>query len=438
MERILGKIRNDANLKDLVRHSGLLYISGLFSLGFMFAQQMTTASLLGATDFGRLAVVLSTGLTVATLLDFRTWEIGSKLLTEALQSQQHRETVRIITWLYLVDFFAGLIGVALLFVLAEFVAISLLHDPELVWLIRLYALSVPFRLLGGGIVGALPRYFNHFDWLAIKAVIYAVVRLVLMTGAALLGFGFTGVVIAALLSEIVHVGMLLIMARAIWWNRLRQSAIFDLGKPTNFDEGRRMLPRFWINSTLIGLHLNLFIPIAALLTTPAQIGVFSVGVAVMELIDRAIQPLWVVFTPKIIMLYRPSTLPDFRKYLRQAAGVSGVVVISLTLMLIIAAPFVLPVLLRGSEYEGVVIVTIILAAANGVYMGLMWTRPAIITTGLISWHNVLTFALLILSLVVLVSFVPSNGAVGAAVAKAVFLALSGIGSLLLLRSRVQL
>lgn len=438
MQNILIRIRRDTNLQDLLRHSGILYLSGLIAITLTFIQQITTARLLGSFDYGRFAIVLSSGLMITVLLDFRTWEVGSKLLAQPLEAQKHIEAVRVISWLWVLEISAGVIGAVIMLILAEPVALYLLHSPDLTWLIRLYAISIPFRIMTTGILGVVPRFFNRFDWLAVKAVAYAGIRLILISGAALLGLGLAGVVVAALLSEILHMMMLIVMGLGIWRRNMSDAPVFDLRKPANFQQGVRMLPVFWINSTLLGIHLHLFIPLAALLTNPTQIGIFRVGLDIMELLDKAIQPLWVVFTPKIIMLYTPQKLNEFRRYLRQCAAITNTITILLMAIMVVASPFVLPHLLSGQDYNGVVPVTIILTVANAVYIALLWTRPAIITTGLMSRHNVLTFALLILSLVVLVSFVPSNGAVGAAVAKAVFLALSGIGSLLLLRSRVQL
>ena len=437
MKNILTHIRNDTNLKDLLKHSGILYISGLLAIGLTFIQQITTAVLLGSSDYGRLAIVLSSTLMVTVLLDFRTWEIGSKLLIQPLQKKVYPETIRVISWLFILEVVAGLLGVVVMILLAEAVAVHLLLNPDLTLLIRLYAISIPFRIVTTGILGVVPRFFNQFDWLAVKAVSYAGIRLVLMSGAALLGYGLIGVVIAALISEIFHFIMLVIISLRIWQRNMVRTRFFDLSKPSNFAEGVQMLPRFWINSTLMGIHLHLFIPVAALLTTPAQIGIFRVGLDVMELLDKAIQPLWVVFTPKIIMLYNADKLFDFRRYLRQCAVITNAVTIPLMTVILLGSPIVFTRLLSESDFGGVVAVTAVLTITNAVYIGLLWTRPAIITTGLISQHNLLTFVVLLLSLGALVWLVPATGAVGAALAKGIFLVLSGIGSLLLLRSKIQ-
>lgn len=436
-QNLLARIRRDNNLKDLIRHSGMLYVSGVLAIALTFLQQMTTAALLGSSDYGRLAIVLSSSLLVTVVLDFRTWEAGSKLLAQPLHTQAHTETVRIISWLFLLEIAAGMVGMLIMIGLAELISVQMLASADLVWLLRLYALSIPFRIITTGIWGVVPRFFNRFDWLAVKAVIYAGLRLILMSGAAFLGLGLGGVVIAALISEVLHFIILLIMGFYIWRRNLPGTKFLDLSRPAGFSEGLRMLPAFWLNSTLLGIHLHLFIPAAALLTTPAQIGILRVGMDVMELLDRAIQPLWVVFTPKIIMLYVPEKMAEFRRYLRQSALMTNLITLPLMCALLLAVWFLLPRALEGQNYNGVVEVTIILVIANAVYIGLLWTRPAIITAGLIAWQNLLTLLLVIVSMSMLLWLAPDGGATGAAMAKGVFMVLSGISSFLLLRSRVQ-
>ncbi|MDL1886051.1 hypothetical protein FBR01_20745 [Anaerolineae bacterium CFX8] len=438
LQSILTRIRHDAQLTNLFKNSGLLYASGIFSIILTFVQQITTANALGAANYGRFAIVLSSGFLATVIVDFRTWELGAKLLAAPMAQHNHQESIRIITWLNTVELVAGLIGALSIFLLAEPIARYLLQAPEISWLIRLYALSIPFRVVVMGILSVLPRLFDHFNWVAMKSVGYALARLVFISGAAWLGLGLVGVVIAAILVEVLHLGVMIVMAFTIRKRYLPGTPVFDFTRPRQFAEARTMLGAFWLNSTLLGIHIYAFIPLMALFTTPAQVGLFRSSMDIAELIDRAVQPLLLVIWPKIITLYAPDQLQIFRHYVRQAAVLLNLIALPLSLAIIIASSTLLPHLLTNEGFADIAAVTTVLVVGYGIYIGQFWTRPVIITTGLLSTQNWLTFGLLIVSFGLLVWLTPLYGALGSAAARAVFFLLSGFSSFLLLQSRLPM
>lgn len=425
-------------MKELLVNSGLLYASGFFSILLTFIQQITTANRLGPTDYGRFAIVLSSSFLVTVIMDFRTWELGAKLLAVPIEQQQHQESVRIISWLNLIELLSGVVGGLLVFALAHPIAVYLLQAPDVDWLVRLYALSIPFRVITMGILGVIPRLFDHFDWLAAKSVAYAFLRLILISGAAWLGFGLPGVVMAAVITEVAHLVMLIVMALVIKRQHLPHTPLIDLIRPQQFSEARKMIGAFWLNSTLLGIHIYAFIPAMALFTTPTQIGLFRSGMDIAELIDRAVQPLLLVIWPKIITLYAPEHPGAFRRYLLQAAGLMNLVCLPLMVGIMLGIPLLLPHILSNEGFKGVVPVAVALTFGYGIYLSQFWTRPAIITTGLIGFQNWHTFALLIVSLALLIWLTPQQGAFGGALARMSFLVLSSLSSILLLQSKVPL
>ena len=434
IQQALAKIRADSSLSMLLKQSGILYMAGLFSLALSFAQQISTARILGADDYGRLAVVISSGMLVMLLVDFRTWEVATKFMARPIADQQHPETVRVMSWLLLIEAVTGMLGALGTAALAGVIAVHLLQAPDLDELVRVYALSIPFRVLSAGVIGILPRLYNRFDWVALKSVIYAVIRLVLMTGAALLGFGLTGVVVAAALSEIINMGILLLMTVAIRRRHLKNTRIWDFQPPQQFLSLRRLLGDMWIVSTLAGFHFQTFIPLMALLTIPAQVGLFRTGMDIAELIEKTVQPMTIVFSPQIIALHEQERRAEFRRYLKQVA----VLMLGLTLLLgvglLLAAHFVLPIILPDADYARLPDIVMILVIGLGIHTALQWwIRPAMVAFGRVGWLNLNMAGLIVLSFPALVLLVPVWGAAGGAVVKAAFMGLYALVSLVLLR-----
>lgn len=428
--RLPARIRQDANLKDLLRNSGILYAAGMISLALTFVQQVSTANWLGSEDYGRLAIVLSSGLLVMLVIDFRTWEIGTKLLTNNTDDASSEETVRVTSWLAGIEIVSGVLSVLVMILLSSLIAEHLLKVPHLQDLIAIYALAIPFRILSSGVLSVFPRIYGRFDWLAWKSIAYSLIRLFLMSGAAMLGTGLPGVVLGAIIGEIFNFGLLTVIALRLY--RPRVPRLYDFTRPAQFGEGRRMMGEVWISSSLAGLHYQTFIPVMALLTTPAQVGLFRSGLDVVELLERIIQPLSIVFTPKIIALYHSGDHPSFLRYLKQCAALLTSMVLPIVIGVMIFGPILLPLILQSEGFQDVAIITNILMMGTGIHTVLQWwLRPAAIATRTVYEQNNAQLTLIILSLAIMALTVPAYGALAGAWVKAGFLTLFSVMSLLL-------
>ena len=430
---LLSRLQSDTSLKELIRDSGILYIAGILTIGLTFVQQITTANLLGSGDYGRLATILSSGALIMLILDVRTWELGTKLLARPILEQSYVEITRVVTWLIMVEIVLGIIGTLVLLVLARPIAAHLLKEPEFESLIRQYAISIPFRMFSLGVSVALLRLYDMFVWIAAKSIAYAVLRLVLMTGAALIGLGLAGVLAAVIIGEIMNMLTLLWMTLLIRRRKMPGVPLFDLRKPQQFASGFKIMGQLWITATLGGLHQHTFVPILALLTSPEQVGLFRVSTDIAELIDRLTAPLSIVIFPKVITSYERDPSETFMRFTKQLMWLLASLTLPMTLGIIIIGPLIFPHLLP--DYKGVAIVAAILAIGYGINATFIWVRPAIVSLGLLREQNVLAVLLIGFSMFLLFIFVEDYGAVAGAISRGVFLSVYTLLSYLLLRHR---
>lgn len=430
--QLLMRIRKDANLIDLLRNSGIIYAGGIISLLLTFIQQVTTANLLGSTDYGFLAIILSSSLFVMLMFDFRTWEIGTKLLSQPVHEKNNAEIVQIVSWLFLLDLITGVLGSVILLVVSAWVSNLLFETTEFHILIQVYALGIPFRMLASGVLSCLPRVYDRFAWVTYKSIAFAALRLILMSGAALLGFGLSGVVVAAMLADIGNFIFQASVSAFIFRDHIKPAKLLDLTRPVAFAEGRKLLGDMWGISVLAGFHFHTFIPVMALLTTPEQVGIYRVGLDIAELIEKTIQPLYIVFSQRIISLYQTGTRKVFIHYLKQVASLLLVITTPLTLSIIVFAPLLLPRIFDSVVYDGLVIVTIVLALGYGIYTALQWwVRPTIVALDLGRAQNIVMALLIVVTTLGLTLVVPEMGALGGALMKFLFLVPYAILSILL-------
>lgn len=416
-------LRQDSNLRDLIRNSGVLYAGGLVSLALTFAQQITTAGFLGAEDYGRFAVVASAAMLIMLIIDFRTWEVGTKLLTRSESEGDTAETARVTSWLLAIELITGIVGAIAIALAAPWMAQTFLRSPELAGLITLYAIAIPFRVLSLGVLSVFPRIGNRFDWLAQKSIAYAVVRLVLMTGAAGLGLGLPGVIAGAIIGEVFNFALLTLMAWQLYSPRRQRRALFDLSRPNQFDEGRRMLGQLWVSSTLYGIHQQAFIPFLSLFTSAAQIGIFRVALDIAELVERTVQPITVVVSPRIYRLYIERNRSSYVRYLRMSAAFMAALVVPVSMAIAVGIVFLIP-LLDLQSFTGVEASAVLMLAGNAVNMTLTtWLRPALIAAGYYRMMNVIMLIHLALILVIVLVLAPELGALGGALAKGITVAI---------------
>lgn len=417
-DRLL-RLRHDENLKSLLRDSGLLYIAGIFSIGLTFLQQITTANLLGTSIYGQFATVLGSAVFLLLIIDIRTWELGAKLLAKPISEDNRLEIMLLTNYLSLFDIVLGIAGAILLILLAHPIAMYLLKEPELAYLVRIYSLILPFKLYSAGIPVALVRMYNHFGWLSIKSVLFAIVRLFLISGAALAGFGLVGVIVGIILAEILNSLFLFFIVVQIWRKHLTGTRFFQSGKFRQLPEIMKMIPGYWVFGTLKGFQMETFIPLTALLTSPAQVGLLKVGLDIASLISKLISPISIVIAPNIIKSYELGSRAKFMRNIKQSAMLLAILSIPFTMGLIFIGAFIFPYVL-SAEYENITILVAFLATGYGFNAVFLWTRPALVALGLIKEQNIVSFILAIITISGLFLFVPQFGAMATATIMAAF------------------
>jgi O-antigen/teichoic acid export membrane protein len=413
IQSLLTRIRNDQNLKSMLKNSGVMYASGMFSTLLIAIQQVTTANRIGPEDYGRFATIFGISSLVFLIVDVRTWELATKMLARPLLDKQHEEVSRITTWLTLVDIFTGVLSVICVLLVAQPIAIHLLRAPELANLVGLYALSLPFRMLANGVSRTLLRMYDRYDWLSLKSIVYGVSRLVFISGAAWLGLGLQGVVAGAVLAELIGAMVLLVMEWLIFRRMMPGTPIFNLKRPQQFWEGLRMMRGLWLSATLWGLEVEMYVPLLAFLVSPEQVGIFRSGLDIAETIEKLLVPFMLVLFPQIVKSYEQDTRNQFLRLVKQSALLMALLTIPVLLGIIFLGPLVLPRLL-SEAYAGVVIVASLIAAGFTVYGIMMWTRPALVALNRIYELNIIGIAVISCSVAALLFLAPHYGAIGGA------------------------
>jgi len=429
-QRIVLKFKADTHIQDLLHTSGILYAGGAVALILLIIQQFALARLLGPSEYGRLAIIISSGLLALLFLDFRTWELGIKLLTTEIANQAPVEVVRVINWLVAIEVVTGLLGAGLLFVFAEPLGIHILNVPGFEWLIRLYAFSLPFRMVADGVTSTVPRVYNNFKWVAYKTVSNNFFRLVIMLALVLMGYGLSGAVIGAVISDIVNFIVVTVIAWRILKREMPGLRLWDRTRPRQQVAGYRIIGDYWVVSSLAGLNQQAIFPFLGLLTSTAQVGLFRVALDIAQFLDRLVAPLNLGAAPQIMRVYAQHDWKTFTSYLKRTALLFCAAVTPLILAIIILGPFVFPRILQDENYALLPIVAAITSIGYAINMATIpWVRPALIAVGHSRIQSIAIFFQSLMMFVMVWWLAPRYGALGAAIGMGVSM---GILSLFLL------
>lgn len=399
-------------------------------------QQLATARILGVADYGRLATVLGSSVFIMLVLDVRTWELGTKLLARPSLDKDYPQVSRIVTWLLLVDATLGLLGAVSLGALAQPISTYLLKAPELVHLVRLYALGMPLRLLAAGLLNAIPRFYDRYELLAAKSIAYAAVRLILILGAAYLGFGLPGVLVAALIGELLNVLAMLGLSWYVLSYEMPGARLVDFHRPEGYREAFGTMRQLWVSATLKGLNLQLFVPVLALVTTPDQVGLFRVGLDVASAVNNLIAPVSVVIFPDIVKLHEHRSANDLLRYIKQATVFLAFLVGPLVVAIVVLGPWLLPFATRIDNPD-VARITSLLSLGYGMAAITVWLRPVVVVLDLVPEQNLIFLLLALTSMLLLLLLAPRQEAVGASLVLLVYYAGYTVLSLLLCVKRLK-
>lgn len=427
VQGLILRVRNDVHIQNLLRTSGILYIGGLVALILVLIQQFSLANLLGSSGYGRLAIIISSGLLAMLFLDFRTWEMGIKLLTTEITNQRHLEIIRIANWLISIELLTGLFGMLLLFIFAEPLATHLLNISGFDWLIRFYAISLPFRVVADGVFSTIPRVYNRFKWVTYRTIANNLLRLILMVGLTKLGYGLSGAVIGAVISDMANFIMVMLIARYILKREIPHFNLFDRTPPIQKSAGYRMMADFWIVSSLVGLNLQAIIPFMSLFTSPAQVGLFRIGLDIAQFIDKLAAPITLGITSQIMHIYQREKWVTFVHYIKQTFIFFLLVVIPLTLGILILGPWIFPKLLHDLNYVSLPPVASIVSVGYAFAVAIIpWARPTLIVIGRSRIQSIIMLLQTLTMFAMVWWLTPQYGALGTAVAMAVPMTLSSL------------
>jgi len=374
-------IRDKVIHSRFVQNVGILMAANFVGVALGFAQGILVARWLGPELYGIAALVMIYPALVYSLFNTRSTEISIKYLSE-FHARGERDSVLAMCKLgYAVDF--GTAGLTFLLVLgtASWAAVHVAHRPETVGLIAIYAAAfLPYGLIGTSY--AVLSTVGNFRAIAVLVVITEVLRVTLVAGMVVAGWGVSGVIwgnaIARVLSGLFYGFTALKQMKGTWGASWLQG-------DWSFLKGRRreissFLAYNYLNTLLGMIPEQLDVILLGYFRNPLEVGYYRLAKSLGNTVGYLVTPLQSVSYPELARLWGLRAQQAIREKMRKFALHIGVPLGLAVLLAIPLVPFILPAL-YGQAYRPAVIASQVLLLASAIRITFFWLRPVYMAQG---------------------------------------------------------
>ncbi|MBN1461783.1 MAG: lipopolysaccharide biosynthesis protein [Armatimonadetes bacterium] len=378
------------------------------------------ARLLGVSGYGLLAVGLSFTTVVAGLLSFRMQELIVKWVTLLRETSQPMASTVFRLGL-VADVGVSLVGLALVELLAGWVASAFAKDPAFAQPLRLLGLTLLLQCGRESWLGILTLDRRFRNQAAVQVAAQATSLLGVLV-AFLLGAGVVGVVAALLAGEAVRSTLLWTLgaraARRALGRGWLKSPLAPLG-----GAGREML-RFAAltnaGATLGTLGKQGDALFLSLLLDPASAGYYKLAQSMTQLAVFPVMPLATVTYPELSSAVATRSWRVLRDQIRQGTKLAAAWFVPVSIGLGFAAPALIT-LIYGADFVPAASAFAILLVGLSVDGALFWNRGAMLALGRPGYLTRTNLVVALVKLALTFALVPFLG----------YMAMAGVFSLVL-------
>jgi O-antigen/teichoic acid export membrane protein len=404
----------------LVAKGGLLSLLGdatNYTLSYVFL--FVATHLLGASYLGAFYWALSLTSLLGEFADVGTGQgliyFGSKYESEKGKNRSFPIFRFVLGFTLFNSFILG----CLLFFSAPYVA-DFFHKPELAWLLRIFAISMPLRAFW-------PVAYKYFvaRFKIIEGILYGDILRPILRVTFLLLFVFLGMKAFALVGVEILVGAALILAGVIILLKMWGKDLFSTG--LNLREKKSLLaysiPFLPLN---IARGERVIIIIVGFFMAVAQIGVFGVVLKLAALSQVILTGLNFVFRPMVTKLYSEKNFETLRSIYKSITRWIFILTLPISYLFIFYPASILS--LFGNKFSAGAVALTVVAIGYLFEFGTSATQVIINMTGR-SWLSLMNQIICFIAICVFgLALIPGYGMLGAAIAVAL-----GLVSINLLR-----
>ena len=400
--------QTDPLLRRVVKNSGHLLSANAIAALLGFVQGILAVRLIGVTDWGLAATVITFASNINRFLTFRMGEVVVQRMGAALLEGKKSQAAATVKAAMLTEAATSLLAFVILLVLTPWAALTLGKDIDLAPLFALYGVILLTNLVTESSTGVL-QTLRRFNWIARVNMLQSLATASLIGLAFLTGGGLLEVVLAFVVGKTINGLGLAFLAlhelRKIWGVGWWKASLDEL------PEKRAML-LFMLNTNLNGTVTlftrdNIPLYLAALLST-TEVGYFKLALSLINLVLLPLDPfIWPTYT-EITQTIARKDWEKTRQLLRRVSLITGSVVAFVGGGLMLTGWFLLP-FLYGQEAAPAYPALLILLIGYGFASIFQWNRTLLLALGKPAYPLIVAFLVGLVELGLIFTLVPRFG-----------------------------
>jgi O-antigen/teichoic acid export membrane protein len=396
-------------IRRVIKNSGYLFTSSVFSSGISMLVSILSARLLGVSAFGVLGVITMFTTVLNKLVSFRMGELVVKYVGQYIETGDQPRAAATFKGAAIAESIASVIAFGLVLLVAPLGARYFAKDPNTSSMFVIYGGVVLANLIAES-SGGLLQIFDRFRRIGMLSVISSAVTFSIVLYVYITKGSFLGVLLAYLIGKsVLAIGMTisaLIEASHHWGKQWWRISLAPLRPQV------RELASFAIN-TNISASLSLITKDSellwvALLRNPLETGYYKVALSMANIVQLPINPLPAATYPELSREVARKNFFNVRYVLRQGSILAGSYTLAVTLgLFLIGRPLLgfmyTPAFLPA--YPALLIILIGYLVANTFY----WNRVALLAIGLPEVPTKVNLVLALFKVSAIVLLVPTYG-----------------------------
>lgn len=368
-------LRQRVSASRFLRHVGVLTAANGLGAALSFIQGMVVARWLGPELYGVAALVMTVPAVVYAFFDARSSEASVKYLSE-FHARGERDRVLAMCKLgYAVDLAIAASTFLVVVATVRWTASSVIHRPEVVGLILVYAAAFVPRAFVGTSYAVLAT-LGRFPLVALIDTVTTVLRVGLVLGLVLAGWQVAGVVwgnaVAIVAGGLLYGATALVLTQQTW------KASWLRGNWQTLKGQRRGI--FWflvyndLNALVSMIPKQLDVVILGYVRNPTEVGFYKLAKSLAATVSYLVGPLQSVTYPDLVRLWGVGDRLMFWRKVKRLAWQVGV---PLGLVVLMGTAFVPRIVsaLAGRAYAPSIVATQVLLVGSAVWLTFFWLRP---------------------------------------------------------------
>jgi len=395
--------------KELAKGGGIAFSGILIQKILGFAFSIMVARVLGAADYGLYALGISI---IGITQSIASLGLNQGIVRFCAVYRVTGDTIRVkSTFLtaLVISFISSVLMAAILFILSSMIAHSFFHKPELTWILRVFALALPFYVLMG-LTASFAQSFRRIDYQqGILNFFYPLVNLILVVLLFALGFHLAGPVYAFLISGFLSAGLGFYLSLKLFPEIIARSAIvFNFRKLLRFS-----MPVFLSGFLYLSLN-NIDRIMLGYLTSAAEVGIYSVAARIALLLNFILMAFIHISSPIMAELHGTSKFTQLARLYHTMTRWILTLSLPLFLFVVFASKSIMQIF--GSEFIAGSSALIVLASAQLFNAGTGPIGKLLEMTGKQDINLAVLLIIIIMNIGLNIWLIPLYGATGAAIA----------------------